>query len=60
MKKISTKLNISMLIVIFFILAFTFGALVINMSLDYHRQFEKSAEIVLDTRKLKEKRIRVD
>lgn len=49
MKKISTKINVSILAICVLILAFVGCALVINMTVDYHRAFEKSVSRVLNS-----------
>ena len=49
MKKISTKINVSILAICVLILTFVGCALVINMTVDYHRAFVKSVSRVLSS-----------
>lgn len=49
MKKISTKINIAILSVLAAILAFVGVALIINMTLDYHRAFESTCDLLFES-----------
>lgn len=48
MKKISTKITLSMLAVVFAILTFVGVMLIINMSVDYYRDFERAVSAAFD------------
>ena len=47
MKKISTKINISILTVTLLILAFVGSVTIINLNIDYRRSFEKTADSIM-------------
>lgn len=53
MKKISTKINISILALTAAILAFVGVALIINITLDYYRDFEKTCTLVFESEDFK-------
>ncbi len=48
MKKISTKINISILAVVITVLTFVGAILIVNMTVDYHRDFEKTVLPLLE------------
>ena len=49
MKKISTKLTLAMLLVTFAVLAFVGASVVLNMSMDYYRNFNETIDLLFNT-----------
>ena len=48
MKKISTKLNLAMLLITAAVLTFVGAALIVNLTLGYYRNFERTVTLVFE------------